>query len=177
MFRDATHRQTQLKESATDALEAWRAASNWFDGSIESIDRRVAACSALTHRLGSAGIFAAMDEIAAERAAAVNLRQGLLNGHERVAAAAPTRSDAPMTVEARAFVREHLDVAHAPEELTYRARRHAANLTYDQPAARADAIADAFVASVTRVAATVPRQATAAAVTSVPDFDDSLMFM
>lgn len=61
-------------------------------------------------------------------------------------------------------------------ELMYRAHRHASDLTGQLPVAQAREVVKAFVAAVRAEAPPVRQSRTASAPTTLPDFDDQLLF-
>lgn len=93
MFNDAKERARRRHEAAlSPVLAAWRESDgSWFDGSAESVDRRIARCRVLQSGLrGAAGALAgtgreldyiaAERDLAADRAALEGLRCDLLTG-------------------------------------------------------------------------------------------------
>jgi hypothetical protein len=179
MFPNASPIKTAARTAAAlnQQLEGYRATvANWYDGTPRSIEARIAHCDRLTHRLRAAGIGhqGTVAELADDRRVLVNLAASLNNAHqdrevERTATRNHPVTDQINMVSARAFVREHIEVAHVPSELAERARRHAAR---HEP--RADA--EGFAQTCLRVAAQVPRP-TVAAAPPIEDFPDYGLFM
>lgn len=90
MFRDAHTRQVMLADHRLDAFgEDWRrTADNWFDGSVESVDRRLAKLDRIiafagdaTGRLGNhIRCAATLPELRVARDHLAGLRERMLTG-------------------------------------------------------------------------------------------------
>lgn len=175
MFPNASPAQQAQKTAARlhTAIEGWRStADSWFDGTPAAVNRRIAGCDALIHRLRSAGTHTSgtVSELVADREYLVGLHHSMNNAHQdrelparRTAASRNPR----VIVEARAFVRENLNAIHAPAEIRERALRHA-----DRHGMGSD-----FVASCVEIAKSVPPPRMASAPTMVEDFPDHGLFM
>lgn len=174
-FRERTAARTMT--ALNNDLDSWRDVDGgWFDGTVASVDRRIAQASSLLHRLHQAGItgYGSVSELTADRESLGELRISMLNGHQdRSTFVTPQAHDVQHQmnmVAARAFVRENIEAAHVPEELAERARRYA---SLHEP--RADA--DAFAATCLRVASQIPQQKTASGPQTFEDFDDQHLFL
>lgn len=92
MFKDSGLRHRQITASSfTQAFKQYTAAAeSWFDGSIGSIDKRLAACDKLIHSARSTvarlnvtdshGYLTASQHLASDREALAGLREDLLTG-------------------------------------------------------------------------------------------------
>lgn len=156
MFPNASplHFQQRTASTLRAATERWHTSSgNWFDGTLSSVDARLARCDQLIHQLTQAGpnYHSAASELREDREAIVGLRGSMLNAHQdRVVEDSVVLAslDPQMLIEARAYVRENLDVVRVPTEMRERAAFFAARYT-DEDTARV------FAATCVKVAAAV----------------------
>jgi len=203
MFRTAAPGHQRTAEGFSAALTQWRDSSDtWFDGSAESVDHRLRRCARLLTTanaaagrlaLGDAGQYlAAIQELSADKQALAGLREDLLTGYSgRGAAGVSPPSGRTATkraqlsgaerrwveLESARFLNANADVAHAPEELTERARRHAEAHTWTVGAKRSRVVTAAFVEKAAALGRAIPRPRVAAAPDTIPDFDPALMFL
>lgn len=206
MFRSASARQSDLAMRRLAAhQDYWKtSASNWFDGTPDSVDSRIAKLDNIlafttdtAARLGATeagrACVACVPVLEQARRELVAARQSLLNGFSdrqdvsrpagRRTASAPTAAliDAPPSLQ-RAIVLGSRDFVADQDtddrdELIVRARRYAAEETSTLPTPAARQISAAFVGAVGELIAQRPRQRQAAApVTHIEDFEDSLMY-
>lgn len=92
MFRDARTLDVQRTAASFDtAMERYAAhQEDWFDGSVGSIDTRLAACNQLLHRVGATvarmnmtdahRYLSAVEDLSADQAALQDLRYAMLTG-------------------------------------------------------------------------------------------------
>lgn len=175
-FRERTTARTMtaLNSDLTD----WRDADGgWFDGTVASVDRRIAQASSLLHRLHQAGItgYGAVSELTADRENLGELRISMLNAHsDRVAEhrepTGPRSFSSATLIEARAYVRDNIEAAHVPDEMRERALFWAS-------ARMSEAHARQFAAACVEVASTVPRPQPQHTAAMVADFDDHHLFL
>lgn len=194
MFSNNTERVSRrYAASLSPALARWQESEgSWFDGSPQSVDKRIAQCRALQSGLrGAAGALAgtagavryiaAEQSLAADRRALAQLRRDLLTAaadRESAPAPEPRQVRLPkaarrwVEAEARQFLREQAGGADR-RELAERARRHAATETSALPPGRAAAVTAAFVASV--LAGHRPTRVARRAAAPQQDFPDQLL--
>jgi hypothetical protein len=201
MFRTASPGRERTAKTFTASLQEWHDTSdNWFDGSVNSVDRRLASCSKLLH-IAEAQVakdpavgqyLTAAQELSADREALASLRQDLLTaGSDREVGVSPpgrtasTKAVADLPPQARRwvelesakFIRANADAAHALDELSVRARSHAELHTGQLGTKASRAITAAFVGRVLDRGRTIPRPRVAAAPATIPDFPDQLIFL
>lgn len=184
----------------TAAMSDWRESANseWFDGSVRSVDQRLRRCAKLVEHarqliarkpVSEAGEYlAAVHELSADRQALAGLREDLLTGGSgrEVGVSPPGRTAAAqltsrerrwVEIEGDRFFRANLDAAHLPAELVTRARNHAAKVTSGRR--RCAALTEAFAARVLDLGRATPRTRTKTA--SAPrirtNFSDSMLFL
>jgi hypothetical protein len=187
----------------TASLKNFRDSStNWFDGTVRSVDQRLGRCARLLgaanaaaglHPISESGQFiAAIQELSADRQALAGLREDLLtggSGRENVGVSrAPgrtaTAARAALTpaerrwvdLESVRFVQANRDAAHAPDELAIRAQNHA-ELHASRLGRRCIDVTAAFVDSVLAQGRQVPRPKVASAPKTMTDFPDDLLFL
>lgn len=201
MFRTATPGMGRTAATFTASLQEWHDTSDrWFDGSVNSVDRRLARCTSLLHvaeaQVGKGSAVGkylqAAQELSADREALASLRQDLLTAGSdrevgvsppgrtasaRSATKLPSKAHRWVELESARFIRANADAAHAAEELSIRARNHAERHTGQLGAKASRAITAAFVNRVLEHSRSIPRPRVAAAATVVPDFADQLMFL
>lgn len=178
MFPNDSPLRFQQRTASTlrTATDLWRnSCGSWFDGTLPSVDARLARCDQLLHQLRQAGIsqHAAAVELTGDRDVLVNLRSSMLNAHQdRVAEEAVVLAslDPQMLVEARAFVRENADAVPVPLEMAERAQFFAARYTDDDTAR-------VFAATCVKVAAAIPQETVQHTAAMVEDFDDHHLFL
>jgi hypothetical protein len=179
MFPNASPARSQRRTALalqTAANNWYASAGSWFDGTLISVDARLARVDKLIHALRQAGPGYAgrASEFTEERQVIAELRESMLNAHQdrevvRIASYPDTAHEINL-VEARAFVRDNIEAAHWPDEMRDRARRHAERV---EPRASADLFAETCL----RVAATVPRPTVERTASVVQDFDDHHLFL
>ncbi len=191
MFKSAAPGRQKTSESFAAAMQDWRGTSdNWFDGSVHSVDRRLSRCAKLIDVAskavgsGETKYLASIQELSADRTAIASLREDLLtgdSGREPVGVSrSPGRTAALATklssieqrwvdLESARFINSNRDVAHVADELAERAWRHADRHPVSRTAAAA------FIDRVVELGRQIP-QPRVASVTTVPDFDASLMY-
>ena len=189
MFHTATR---TANRSFVAAMIAWRdSSSDWFDGTITTVDDRLRRCGRLLATANAAAgrgdtqFLAAIGELSADREAIASLREELLTSgpgggmtgvsSPRRTAALSSRSKRWVELEATRFLRANLDVAHVAEERDERARRYAADHTSTFP--DPGAATRAFVARVAALGDSMPRMRTASAPAHSMDFDDTALFL
>lgn len=185
MFPNASPIKAAARTAAAlnQQLEGYRATvGSWYDGTPPSVDARIAHCDRLIHRLRTAGIGhqGTEAELVDDRRVLVGLKHGLYDVERQRALSEVTLGAVPTAVTAardkvnmiaaRAFVREHIEVAHVPTELAERARRHAA---LHEP----HVDAEGFAHTCLRVAATVPAPTTVQTASVIEDFPDYGLFV
>jgi hypothetical protein len=187
---DAAYRQ-KLADSGRPATQWHREAEVWFDGSVESVDRRIAMCDRLlaTSRrsLAEEGFtakhLAAVDGLDRQRGALEDLRHQLLTagadreellerGRELQATLRP-QDRRWVELEATRFARDNQGATR--DELLVRAKDHAELHTSTYAATRSRAIAAAFAREVDR--RYHPALRTASVERPTPDCADEMMFM
>lgn len=191
MFRNyAESRGLNKPRTFTASVSEFRKGSDsWFDGSIESVDQRLARVNKLLHTAHThaaenpADYLAVIAELTTDRTALKELREDLVSG----AATRDTGYQAPrvaalsseerrwVTLEAARFIAEQ-DDRHNVAEMAERARRHAeiATSTMERPRE----VTAAFEAAVAKHALNAPRPRTAARTRPVfTGFHDSQMFL
>lgn len=196
---DAAYRQ-KFANSGRPATQWHREAEVWFDGSIESVDRRLAMCDRLlaTSRrsLAEEGFtakhLAAVDGLDRQRGALEDLRHQLLTaGADRDYpswAPALDASNVPgkriggkdrrwVDLEAPRFFRANSDARDDLEELATRAANHVALRTGSLGAERQAMITDAFCREVIQVRNKASRPRTASVERPASDCADEMMFM
>ena len=173
-------------------LRTFRAGSEgWFDGTPNSVDRRLAACRSLIHEARTLAAEDPIDqlhimaELDADRTALHYLRDDMLSGGSaRQASTEPDRRAVArlhrlgstddrrwVELEAARFYRDQGDSRHDAIEMAERARRHA---DVNAPTRQA---AQAFTAVVTELARKTPRPRTASARPVSGDHPDELLFL
>lgn len=173
-------------------LRAFRAGSEgWFDGTPNSVDRRLATCRALIHEARTLAADDPVDqlhilaELDSDRTALHYLREDMLSGAaSRHASTEPNRRalarlhrlGSPddrrwVELEAARFYRNQGDARHDATEMAERARRHA------DAHAPSRVAAQAFGAVVTELARKTPRPRTAASRPVFRDHPDELLFL
>lgn len=189
---DAAYRR-RLATSGDLAAQWRREAEVWFDGSVESVDRRLAMCDRLlaTSRRAladdgfTARRLAAVDHLDRERGALEALRRQLLTagadiedlverGRELRASLQP-EDRRWVDLEAPRFFRANHGATR--EELLVRAANHAELHTSTYGETRSRAVTAAFAREVDRRFRDAPRPRTAAATYSAPDCADEMMFV
>ena len=191
------HAKPKGRRSFTAALDDFRKDSaDWFDGTLDAVDRRMAKCGTLLHSAQAAAAsdpvphLAAIAELSADHTALKNLRQDLLNGaSDRTTKYAPPSHRtagrtqlAPedrrwVTLKSADFFSSQEDARHDVAEMAERARRYAAEATSALPPARARAVTAAFEEAVAGQARLTPRPRTASKRPVFTDFPDSQMFL
>jgi hypothetical protein len=168
-------------------LQAFRRDSEgWFDGTPNSVDRRLAACRALIHEARTmaaedpVGHLQVMAELDSDRQSLTDLRHDLLTGAiDREARYAGRPDPSPMdsaerrwvTLEASRFHRDQDSARHDVTEMAERARRHAEVYAPSRPAAWA------FQAAVAELARRTPAPRTASSRPMFRDHPDELLFL
>jgi len=167
-------------------LAAFReSAHDWFDGTPQSIDRRMEKCSTLIATATAAVANDQLDqiptvtELTADRKALAAMREDLLNGASgREAGQAPSgrrplklsSADARRVyLGSRAFYQDNLDARYDLPEIAERARRYAQ--------VECPHLTEAFVASVVESAKNAPPPPRTAAVQPSTGFPDGAMFL
>ena len=195
MFRSyAESRGLTKPRTFTAALSDFRKDSDsWFDGSVGSVDRRLARCARLLHDAESAAgedpakHLAVIAELSADRTALKNLRTDLLNGANqwetryapRTAARKQDLTNAErrwVTLESARFYAEQADARHDVTEMAERARRHAEVAT-STLGRRASLVTAAFEQAVAGHARLTPKPRTAARKPVFTAFPDSQLFL
>lgn len=201
MFR--TYAQSRGLTSArtfTATLTEFRQKSDsWFDGTVESVDRRLSRCSKLLHVAQSsagedpAAHLAVIAELSTDHTALKKLREDLLTGASgreagytppgrRLASRAVSE---PLSSQERRWVvlesaRFHAaqdDALHDVAEMAERARRHAEVVTSGLFPDRSRVVTAAFEQAVAGHARRTPRPRTAARRPAFTDFPDSQLFL
>jgi hypothetical protein len=187
--------QARQRAAVSPTVQWRREAETWFDGSVESVDRRLAACDRLLTAsratLSRDGIradtrkhLAAIEDLEAQRVVLTGLRRDLLteaSDREFTAAhatASPTLDAADrryVDLEAPKFFRANSDVP--VDELATRARHHAELQTSTFTKQRSRAVTAAFVEKVTQLRRVAPRPRVASVPARSQDFPPELMFM
>ena len=190
--RDNAEYRQKLANSGRPADVWHRTADTWFDGSIESVDRRLAACN---HLLSASEKAVAEEGFSARHLAAISelqQSQGALEGLRRKLLTAASDYEEPILAPATAdphlarqdrrwvalegakFFRSHSDVPM--DELQIRARNFAELKTSTLTQKRSQAIASAFVHRVAQLRRETPRPRVASA-PPVVDAPPEMMFM
>ena len=201
MFRDSARLQRQASDARlTTAMNAYRgAAQAWFDGTPDSVDRRIEACRNIQHAVRSAAAsqdlarsaahMRVLAELESDMAALQGVRHDLLTGcSDRQASRAPAGRSSIRLTEADQrwvdltvpkFIRANHDVVGDREEIVSRAANFALAATSTAPARRAMKVSRAFVAAVEHRAGreAAMRTASVSAMKPVQDFDPQLMFL
>ena len=193
MFRSAEKLdQQRITATLSAKMDAWRGASDgWFDGSVDSVDRRLAKCSRLLNIAKSAVgrnpepvHLATVTELSADYRSLQGMRDDLLTGaSDREAGYTPPGRRLAnhanirgadrrwVILEAARFFADNDDVRHSPPELAERARRHA------EAQSRSRAMTAAFIEAVVDLSNRSPRPKMAAAASVFTGFDDAQMFL
>lgn len=206
MFKDARQldRQRTAARFAKDLQKFSSQAEAWFDGTIGSIDRRMAACATLIHsaratvgRLSateSHRYLGAARSLEADHRVLADLRDDMLTGASGRgdASGLPDRRTASkaspaggltgvdrrwVELESARFVAANRDALDSTTELTTRATHHAGVHASTFTTERSRALTRAFVAKVTDLGrqSYVPTTVRTAAV--LPDFAPEAMFL
>lgn len=209
MFKDARELdRTTTAASFDQALARYAAqAEKWFDGSVNSIDRRLSFCDRLLHsvratvaRLStseSLRYLSAAEDLQRDRRSLASLREDMLTGASGRAdgsglpgqrtAKRNTPSGGNLTgtdrrwveLESARFLAANHEVAADADELSIRAAHHAELKTSTFTPARSQAVTREFVAKVVDLGRQVPVPTTVktAAVTAPADIDPQAMFL
>lgn len=184
-------RQRAAAEQSDGAV--WRReAEVWFDGSVESVDRRIAMCgrllashaAALADGEASLRRLATVDGLQGQKQALEHLRRQLLTAGTDIESSSDVlpagklshRDLRWVSLEAPKFFRANHDAI--ADELRTRAQNHAELRTSRLSAKRARTVISAFVHRVSQLhaqAARAPR--TASVDRPAPDCADEMMFM
>lgn len=188
------------KQGAT--LAQWqREAETWFDGSVESVDRRLAMCERLLggaqEKIAHTGLsadhgnaLALIGALERNKVAMKELRHDILTG-STWREEAPRRSDprlerrllASLSSEDRRYVEltsekiVSADRETDPDELAARSRYQAARDTSAYHDVRSDRIVDAVALRVAQRARQRPRVRIASRPAEIPNFPAELMFL
>lgn len=162
----------------------------WFDGTVEAVDQRLARCNKLLHVAHTkaaedpASQLQVIAELSADRTALKNLRADLTSGATdrdtgyvppRVAATLTPEERRWVTLESAKFVAEHETVRHDTAEMAERARRHAEVATSAMN--RPQVLTAAFEREVATIARLTPRRTASRKGPVFTDFPDSQMFL
>lgn len=193
------HRERAGKAVTAASLYASRA-DDWFDGSVDSVDSRLAMCDKLLHQaraalgMGGIGNATALDRVASletDRKGLTSLREDLTNGmayREASNATALARQASVLVASLHPDDRRYVELeaskilrANAScrdfEELGERARRIAAEDTSSFSPRRSAEVTEALAARTIQLARrTRPQTRTAAAPRAVEDFPSELMY-
>jgi hypothetical protein len=206
MFDSAPRAQSpaeQAREAASKRVSAAaqyaRQTDTWFDGSIDSVDRRLAMCDKLLHQarhelgvggLGNPTAFARLASLETDRGGLTSLREDLATGYayrEASSAVVAGRSAAKRLEALHPVDRRYVEL-EAPklvrqasgcrdlEELAVRARYVAAEDTSAFSQRRAAAVTEALVARTVQLARRTRPARTASAPRPVEDFPAELMY-
>lgn len=200
---NAEYARVRSADREVSAAAQWqREAETWFDGTVESVDRRLAVCnrllaqtqSALAQNFGDSTRTAAFDELSRVKEALLSLRADVLNGaqwrheasvvtptHDQVRAllAGLTSADRRyVELEAAKVIRNNPD-CHDLVELSGRAWRLASLEFSRYGKRRSELVADALAARVSQLARRHRPRRTAAAAppAQIADFPAELMFL
>lgn len=206
MFRDARVLTAERTKNAfsQEATRYSNTRENWFDGSVESIDERLAFIKKLTHRVESALRDQALDHdylrarrmLARDKKSIEALREDRLDGglsrqasvDQLAAAVTGTSIDTLhkqgsltgadhrwLILEAAKFLATNRDVRHDLAELTTRARRYASDAMSTRTASKCDLMTGLFVTKVQQ--GYRPKRKSRVAAAAPCDFDDSMMYL
>jgi len=199
MFRSYVESRGLTKpRTLTAALQNFRKDSdNWFDGSVESVDRRMSRCSKLLHNAQSAAQddpvahLTVIAELSADHTALKNLREDLLTGAsgreagytpsgrrlaKRIAHSLSPQERRWVALESTRFHAAQDDARANVTEMAARARHHA-HTAASVFGHRSAAVTDAFEFAVAELARHMPRPRTAARRPVFTDFPDSQLFL
>lgn len=199
MFKDARQLDRERTASSFDTLvqNYQKTAETWFDGSVDSIDRRLARVDRLLHRIDATvarvamvdahHYLGALTSLCSDREALASLRHDLLTGAENYSPIGGTRTASRhklssadqrwVTLEAASFVSQHTDALGAPDELAQRAAHHAGVKTSTFTADRSRAITAAFTEQVLSLGAQMERPAVRTAAAVFEDFEPEGLFV
>ena len=209
MFKDARELDRQRTASRFDqALRKYQSQSEkWFDGTVNSVDRRLGFCDRLLHsvratvaRLSqteSLRYLQAADELRGDRRYLEGLREDLLNGAsgradvsglpgQRTASAKNATPTGGLNgidrrwveLESARFLAANTDALDDTNELATRAANHAALHTSTFTPARSKAVSRAFVAKVTDLGCQSYIPTTVKTAAAMPDtIDPQAMFL
>lgn len=179
MFDNAFRARTAARttQALYSALDDWRDSDGgWFNGTVASVDSRLGTADSLLHRFRQAGLsgYGIVAELSADRDSLTELRHSMLNAHtdrdvtkDVRLASIPER----LMIQARAYVRDNIEVAHVPDEMRDRARHYWASTRDDGMSAQI------FAQACVDVAAQVPRPQPQRTAATVADFDDHHLFL
>lgn len=208
MFKDARELDRTITAASFDkAMERYAAeAEKWFDGSVNSIDRRLSFCDRLLHsvratvaRLSSSESLRylhAAEELRQDRQSLASLREDMLTGasgradESGLSGQRTAKRNTPgggligtdqrwVELESAKFLAANYDVAADSNELSIRAANHAALKTSTFTPARSQAVTREFVAKVVDLGrqSYVPTTVKTAAVTPAAAIDPQAMFL
>ena len=199
MFRDARvlDRQHTAASFAQGLAHYGEHAEDWFDGSVNSVDARLAQCHKHLHTAratvaryaiaDSPRYLHAIEALAADAAVLGSLREDLLTGassREDVSGPPGWKTaalDGPdarwVTLESARFVAAHSDALDDPHELATRAAHHAAVKTSTFTPEHSRVLCGAFVAAVTELGAAVYRPPVRTAAAVYDDFEAEAIYL
>lgn len=199
MFKDSHKAEMhRTAKSLAASVAEWREArdnTDWFDGKPETVDRHLANLRGMLHKAKSASgryrlpnedhlqVIAELEE---DRRSLEGLRRDLLNGsadRQNVTSSVGRRVSnlsseerRYVELESQNFFALNMDCLSDPEELSFRAKRHAELQTSQLTVARQKQVVAAFVNKVEELGRQAPsRQAKIAEKVSL-DFDDQCLF-
>jgi hypothetical protein len=188
--------QARQRAAISPATQWRRESENWFDGSVESVDSRLAACDRLLagarEQIANDGFGAgtrkhigAIEDLEQQRHVLAGLRHDLLTAaSDRGEFGAPQQRQASnlssddrryVELESAKFVRANSDCP--ADELAIRARHHAEVKTSTFTQQRSRAVTAEFVERVAQLRRATPRPRVAMAPLRSPDFPPELMFL
>jgi hypothetical protein len=197
---NAEYVRSRATASVHTAAAQWhREAETWFDGTVESVDRRLAVCDRLLHEarrsladnLGNSRRIAQVDSLEQARVALAGLRNDILTGgewrHDRQVAPSPQQMQRLLAALAPAD-RRYVELESAklirnascddPRELAGRAWRQASDEFSRFGQRRSDHVADAMAARVFHLARrSRPKRTAAARHSAIQDFPAELLYL